>query len=105
MAAFPKLIVDQTKQHTFVETDSLRYIYQPIDELILVLITTKGSNIMEDLTTLRLLSKLIPEYGKDTTEGAVIENAFDLVFAFDETLTYGGHKETITLNQIDTNLV
>lgn len=35
------------------------YIYQPIDELILVVITTKGSNIMEDLGTLRLLSKRI----------------------------------------------
>ena len=34
-----------------------RYIYQPIEALFLLLITNKASNIVEDLETLRLLSK------------------------------------------------
>lgn len=29
---------------------------------------------------------------------------FDLVFAFDEVITNGGHRESITLAQIQTNL-
>jgi len=103
LATFPKLISSNKggKQHTFEETESVRYVYQPLDQLYMVLITTKNSNILEDLETLRLFSRVMPEYCKAMTEKEVLDNAFELVFAFDEVVALG-YRESVNLAQIRT---
>jgi len=105
LAAFPKLISSINRQHTFVETDTVRYVYQPLENgLYLLLITTKSSNIVEDLGTLRLLAKVVPDVATGLNEKSVSESMFELIFAFDEVLTPGGYKEDIALSDIRTNL-
>jgi hypothetical protein len=107
LAAFPKLIGHAMQQnHTFVETDTVRYVYQPLEnQLFLLLITTKTSNIVEDLSTLRLLAKLVPDVAGSIQEAIISDHAFELIFAFDEVLTSGGYREDITLSAIRTNLL
>lgn len=105
LAAFPKLLGSgEEKQHTFIETETVRYVYQPIENLFLLLITNKASNIVEDLETLRLLSKIVPEVAGGVSEERVIDKCFELVFAFDEVLTTGGYRESVSLQQIKTNM-
>jgi len=100
LAAFPKLMTSD-KQHTFVETDSVRYVYQPLDSLYMLLITTKTSNILEDLETLRLFSRVIADYCHKNEEAEVLENSFNLIFAFDEIVALG-YRESVSLGQIRT---
>ena len=101
LQSFPKLVgVDS--QHTFIETESIRYVYQPMESIYVVLITTKNSNIMEDLETLRLFSKLLPEYCGGQSEEQILSRVYELSFAVDELLTHGGYRENVTLQQIKT---
>lgn len=99
-AAFPKLTTGD-KQHTYVETESVRYVYQPIENLYMVLITTKNSNILEDLETLHLFARVIPEYCRSLDEREICDKAFDLIFAFDEIVALG-YRESVNIAQIRT---
>lgn len=67
----------------------------------MVLITTKNSNILEDLETLRLFSRVIPEYCRALEENEISEHCFDLIFAFDEIVALG-YRENVNLAQIRT---
>lgn len=98
LAAFPKL-VGSGKQHTYVETENVRYVYQPMELLYLLLVTNRQSNILEDLETLRLLSKIVPEYCPGLDEDGICKVAFELIFAFDEVISLG-HKENVTVTDV-----
>lgn len=100
LASFPKLM-GSGKQHTFVETESVRYVYQPLEKLYVLLITTKASNILEDLESLRLFARVVPEYCKQMEESEIIDQAFPLIFAFDECVALG-YRESVNLAQIRT---
>ena len=73
-----------------------------VQALYLLLVTNKASNILEDLETLRLLSKVTPEYVSSLEEEAICRAAFDLLFAFDEVISLG-YKEQITVTQVKQN--
>lgn len=100
LAAFPRLL-SSDRQCTFVETESVRYVYQPLDGLYVLLITTRESNILEDLETLKLFARVVPEYCRLLNEDDVCDHAFQLITAFDEVVALG-YRESVSLSQIRT---
>ncbi|OQR70396.1 coatomer subunit delta-like [Tropilaelaps mercedesae] len=102
LTEFPQLLGKSAKQHTFVETDSVRYVYQPLlDKFFIILITTKTLNILKDLEMLRLFAKVVAEYCHSLEENDVVASALQLVLAFDE-LVAMGYRENVTFAQIRT---
>ena len=61
----------------------------------------QASNILEDLETLRLFSRVVPEYCRTMDEAEILDNAFQLIFAFDEIVALG-YRESVNLAQIRT---
>ncbi|KAF2104345.1 coatomer subunit delta [Rhizodiscina lignyota] len=102
LASFPKLAASGT-QHTTVEQDNVRYVYQPLDELYMVLITNRQSNILQDIDSLHLFAQVVSSICKSLDEREILRNAFELMGAFDELVTLG-YRENLTLSQIKTFL-
>jgi hypothetical protein len=102
LASFPKL-ADTGTQHTTVEQDNVRFVYQPLDELYIVLITNRQSNILQDIDSLHLFAQVTTSICKSLDEREILRNAFELLSAFDELVTLG-YRENLSLNQIKTFL-
>jgi len=102
LASLPKL-ADSGTQHTTVEQDNVRFVYQPLDELYMVLITNRQSNILQDIDSLHLFAQVVTSICKSLDEREILRNAFELLSAFDELVTMG-YRENLTLSQIKTFL-
>lgn len=100
LSAFPRLCDASTKkQATFLDAGSVRYVYQPIEDLFIVLITTLNSNIVEDLATLQIMVNAVSENVGKITEASLEKNVFGILFAFDE-IVVCGKKESTTLEEV-----
>ncbi|KAG8528833.1 uncharacterized protein KY384_006522 [Bacidia gigantensis] len=98
LASFPKL-ADSGTQHTTVEQDNVRYVYQPLDELYMVLITNRQSNILQDIDSLHLFAQVVSSICKSLDEREILRNAYELLSAFDEVISLG-YRENLSLTQI-----
>ncbi|CAK9441495.1 uncharacterized protein LODBEIA_P53630 [Lodderomyces beijingensis] len=103
LANFPSLISSSTSQHTSVEDEQVRYVYQPLEEFYIVLITNKTSNILQDIDTLHLFASTISNLLRNVDEREIFDNAFDIIDAFDEVINLG-YKENLTMSQVQTFL-
>jgi len=98
LASFPKLIPTNI-QHTSVETAEVRYVYQPLEDLYIVLITNKSSNILQDIDTLHLFARVVSDLCRSADEREILKHAFELLGAFDEIVSMG-YRENVNLLQV-----
>ncbi|KAI8065943.1 coatomer subunit delta [Gongronella butleri] len=102
LASFPKL-TGTGQQHTTVETEHVRYVYQPLEDLFMVLITNRQSNILQDIESLHLFARVVTDTCRSCDERDILNNAFDLLFAFDEIISEG-YRENVNLSQVKNNI-
>lgn len=98
LASFPKVIPTNT-QHTSVETTDVRYVYQPLEDLYIVLITNKASNILQDIDTLHLFARVVSDMCRSAEQREISKNAFEILQAFDEIVSMG-YRESVNLMQV-----
>jgi len=98
LASFPKLIPTNS-QHTSVETSDVRYVYQPLEDLYILLITNKASNILQDIETLHLFSRVVSDMCRSADEREILKSSFELLGAFDEIVSLG-YREQVNLMQV-----
>ncbi|KAK9171555.1 Coatomer subunit delta [Cryptosporidium meleagridis] len=95
-----------SNEYTYMEIDNIRFIYQAIDNIYLILMTPINSNIIEDMDTLQLFCQVLYDCCNNPppiTEDLIANNCFDVIFAFDEIISFG-YRESINLSQIKTCL-
>ncbi len=78
------------KESTVIEVDNNRFLYIKAEDVYIILITSKDSNIIEDMEVLKLSHRFI----SDTCQGKVsdtniIQNAFTIALGLDEILSQG----------------
>lgn len=98
LSSFPKLIPTNT-QHTTVETSEVRFVYQPLEDLYILLITNKASNILQDIETLHLFARIVSDMCRSAAEREILAKAFEIVGAFDEVISMG-YRENVNLMQV-----
>ncbi|KAG0660589.1 hypothetical protein C6P44_003093 [Monosporozyma unispora] len=108
LSNFQNLVSKSSKNHTFIEDEHIRYVYKPLDEFYIILITNKQSNILQDLKTLDLMNDSIINYlnysNGNISEWEIFDLSFDIITIFDEIIINGGYKENLTTQQISTYL-
>ncbi|KAJ1835094.1 coatomer subunit delta [Coemansia sp. RSA 2711] len=101
LASFPKLMVPG-QQHTTVETDTIRYLYQPIgEEMYAVLITSRQNNIVQDMDTLHLMARAVSDICDVGDQQDVVLHGFDVILAFDEIIAQG-YRDNVDLAKLRT---
>jgi hypothetical protein len=105
LGAFPKLL--SRANQSYVETENIRYVSQDLGDLYFIVITTKDSNILEDLDLLSLLLDLtrqtLETQDTQVNEQLVLDSSLELIFAYDECI-FDGYRQNVTVSDVRTFL-
>ena len=97
LGAFPKLV--QFAGHSYIETDRMRFVFQEVGDLYIVILVSKDSNLVSDLEAISLLCDVTRKIVGDVNEEKVINKGIDLIFAFDECI-FDGFRQNYNVSNI-----
>eukprot|EP00924_Labyrinthula_sp_SR-Ha-C_P002156 augustus_masked-scaffold_19-processed-gene-2.40-mRNA-1 protein AED:0.34 eAED:0.34 QI:0/-1/0/1/-1/1/1/0/542 len=111
LSSFPKLL-SSSNNYTFLDTENVRFVFHPIEDLYLLLLTTKSTNILSSLSTIKLLTTLFTQtYFPEIPNASIVSDQtnnsklFELIYSFDEVICPKiGVSEEITKESIEKHL-
>eukprot|EP00771_Trimastix_marina_P004123 gnl/Trimastix_PCT/860.p1 GENE.gnl/Trimastix_PCT/860~~gnl/Trimastix_PCT/860.p1 ORF type:complete len:569 (+),score=96.27 gnl/Trimastix_PCT/860:108-1709(+) len=104
-SAFPSL--SQQSEHSVFETEEVRYCCHQIQPFYLVMVTTRTSNIIQDLECMRTMVRIVQDQVQmaalSITEKALKQCQFDIMAGWDEEIS-SGYPNNLTVDEIDKNI-
>jgi hypothetical protein len=91
--------IDNCKDTTHLESEKARYLFIPVESSFLVLITTKMSNIIEDIEILKLIYRLIQDLCGEINEGNILKKAIELLMGVDDIVCMG-YRNSVSITQV-----
>ena len=91
--------IETCKENSTFESEKARYIFIPIENLYLVLLTDKDSNLIEDIEITKLIYRLIQDICGSICEESILENSFDIVMGIDDIVNMG-YRDAVSIAQI-----
>ena len=83
-------LIKEDQQHTYVEHGKFRLNFLPLNGLYLLTMSTKRSNILEDVEIVRTMQNVANQVlSGNITQENVCNNAIDLIMAFDDVVSLG----------------
>lgn len=91
--------IETCKDNSTFESEKARYIFIPIENLYLVLLTDKDSNLIEDIEITKLIYRLIQDICGNISENNLVENAFEIIMGIDDIVSMG-YRDAVSIAQI-----
>ena len=91
--------IDTCNDTTHLESDKARYLFIPVENLFLVLITSKSSNIIEDIEIIKLIYRLVQDLCGVMSESSISSNAFELLMGIDDIVGMG-YRNSVSIAQV-----
>ncbi|GFE54519.1 coatomer delta [Babesia ovis] len=99
LSNFNRMVEKQDGDHTFVETEENRFVYQPVDDYYVFVMTTLDSNIVRDVGLVKTLAEVVQTVVQTDVAEGLQDNLFELIFYMDELIT-NKQPEDLTFDQI-----
>lgn len=87
-----------------METEEALFVFQPINQVYLVVIASKASNVLQHVECVHLICRFISNLCDNLEESDIVSNCSEIIMALDEMLI-SGNFDGITLPQINSNLL
>lgn len=93
-----------SQQHSYVEIEEALFVFQPLNQLYLVMTATRSSNVIQYIECVHLAGRFIANLCDSLQDQEILAKGSEIILALDE-IVLAGTFDCVTLPQINSNLL